>query len=105
MPSFLSRAKSASTPGLQEFLCPSEFSRDTFMPDHALAELERFRDSLPDFLELFDAVAIAEAAQCPRIERASAVVGGKQQNQAAIHTSLDRRKLNKVDISQKSVRL
>jgi hypothetical protein len=75
------------------------------MPDHALAELELFRDSLPDFFELFDADAVAHPAQCPRIEHAFAVVGGKQQNQAAIRPPFGRRELNEVDIFQKRIRL
>ena len=105
VPSFLSRVKSTSALGLQEFLCPAELLCDAFMPDNTLAELELFRDSLPDFFELFDADAIADAAQCPRIERAFAVVGCKQQNQAAIYPSLGRRELNKVDIRQKRIAL
>jgi hypothetical protein len=90
---------------LQEFLCPAELLRNAFVPDYAVAELELFRDSLPDFFELFNEVAIAVSTQQPRIELAFTVVGGKQQNQAAIHTPLGRRELNEVDIRQKRIAL
>jgi len=75
------------------------------VPDYAVAELELFRDSLKDFFELFDILAVANPAQRQRLGRAFAVVGGKIQNQAAIHPPLSRRELNEVDIRQKRIRL
>jgi hypothetical protein len=75
------------------------------MPNNAFAELELFRDSLEDFFELFDALTVASPAKFLRIERVFAVVGGKIQNQAAIHAPLGRGELNEVDIRQKRIAL
>jgi hypothetical protein len=105
LPSFFGSSNSRFTKELPKVFCLFQFFRDTFVPDYALAELELFRDSPEDFYELFDAVAIANPAKRMRPERAFAVVGSKIQNQAAIHTPLGRRELNKVDIRQKRVRL
>jgi hypothetical protein len=102
---FPGSAKSASTLSLQQFLCPDQLFRDAFVPDCAFTELELFRDSLPDFFELFDACAITNPAQCRRLERTFAVVGGKKKNQTAIDASFCRRELNEVDINQKRIAL
>jgi hypothetical protein len=104
-PSFTGSFKSRFSTDLPKVFCLFQFFRDAFVPDCAVAELELFRNSLPYFFELFDAVTIAHPAKRPRIELAFTVVGSKQQNQAAIHAPLGRRELNKINIRQKRVRL